>query len=270
MAMRTNPTLRRGVWTVAASVVCLALLGIRLVIAPEDQLGYMAWNLGLAWIPVVLGWVILRAARGAAHGPVLVPAVAAWILFLPNAPYLLTDLVHLRDRADGIPALDLVMLAAFALTGLLLFVVSVAAIQEAARLRLGHRVARGVVPACIWLSSAGIYLGRVLRWNSWDVLADPVGRVGRLLGHLGDPATLAVAAVFTAGVGACLHVAYAALVRFGARAARVERRKGSLRGHVGRSSSSLKSVPVPLFRYDRASAFHHGLSSHNPIRPGPA
>jgi uncharacterized membrane protein len=220
MTVRVNPSLRPVAWAVASSLVCLGLLGVRLVIAPDGELGYMAWNLGLAWIPVVLGWLILRAARRTAHGPVLVLAAAAWILFLPNAPYLLTDLVHLRDRADGVPALDLVMLAAFALTGLLLFVLSVAAIQEAARLRLGHRVARGLVPACIWLSSAGIYLGRVLRWNSWDVLADPVGRVGGLLGHLGDPATLAVAAVFTAGVGACLHVAYAALVRLGANAAR--------------------------------------------------
>lgn len=219
MADRVDPSSRPVAWAVAASLFCLVLLGVRLAIAPDRDLGWLAWNLGLAWIPVALGWAILRAARTAPR-LVLLPAAVVWILFLPNAPYLMTDLVHLRGTADRVPVLDLAMFGAFALTGLLLFVVSVVAVQEAARLRLGHRAVRGLVPACIWLSSVGIYLGRVLRWNSWDLLDDPVARLDGLLGHLGDPTTLAVAVVFTVGVGACLHVAYATLVRLGARAAR--------------------------------------------------
>jgi uncharacterized membrane protein len=213
MAWRVNFTSRPLAWAVAASLMCLALLAVRLLVAPDGELGYLAWNLGLAWIPLALGVAILRAAHRGARGPALLPAAAALLLFLPNAPYLVTDLVHLRGRADGLPALDFAMLAAFALTGLLLFVNSVVAIHEATRLRLGTRAASGLVPACIWLSSVGIYLGRVLRWNSWDVLDDPVGRLGGLLGHLANPASLAFAVAFTAGVGACLHMAYAALVR---------------------------------------------------------
>ncbi|WP_217921106.1 DUF1361 domain-containing protein [Miltoncostaea oceani] len=199
-----------------ASAVSLGLLGAWLWDDPGSSLIWMAWNLFLAAIPVGLAWVILRGARGRAPAAVLAVAGVAWLLFLPNAPYMVTDLIHLDDGYGGSGTLLLAVLVSFAVTGLLLFVVAVSAVQEAVRLRLGGRSVRLVLPLCVWLSAVGIYLGRVLRWNSWDVLGDPAGMVTELAGHLSEPRSLAIAVGFTLVVGVGLHLAYAAVRRAGA------------------------------------------------------
>jgi uncharacterized membrane protein len=198
---------------VAASALSVLLLAVRLAVAWDPDLMWMAWNLLLAWVPLVMAIAIGRAVARRAGRWALVGLGAVWLAFLPNAPYLVTDLIHLRGREDGLPALDAAMFGAFAATGLLLFVAAVHPVQRAARVRLGGRRVRGFVPACIWLSAIGIYLGRVLRWNSWDIALDPVGRAIGLVTHLDDPRNLAVAVAFTLAVGAGLHAAYAVIGR---------------------------------------------------------
>ncbi len=215
MTLRPGTLLRPAPAAIAASVVSLGLLGAWLWDDPGSSMIWMAWNLFLAWIPVGLAWAILRGARGTAPAPLLAVAAVTWLLFLPNAPYMVTDLIHLDDGYGGSDTLLLALLCAFAVTGLLLFVVAVSAVQEAVRLRLGGRSVGLVLPLCVWLSAVGIYLGRVLRWNSWDVLGDPAGMLAELAGHLSDPRSLAVAVAFTLVVGAGLHLTYAAARRAG-------------------------------------------------------
>ena len=188
MAWRVKFTSHPLAWAVVASLMCLALLAVGLLVAPEGELGFLAWNLGLAWIPLALGVAILRSRppRGARAGVAARGRRADPLL--PNAPYLVTDLVHLRGRADGLPALDFAILAAFALTGLLLFVNSVVAIREAAQLRLGTRAARWPRPrlhrayrasASIWAASCGGTAGTcwTIRWKPRRV-AGPPGESG--------------------------------------------------------------------------------------------
>jgi uncharacterized membrane protein len=198
---------------VVASALSAVVLAVRLALAWDAELTWMTWNLLLAWVPLATGLAIARAvARGAGRWT-LVGLSAVWLAFLPNAPYLVTDLVHLRGRQDGLPVLDLAVFGAFAVTGLLLFVAAVHPVQRAARIRLGGRRVPGFVAACIWLSAIGIYLGRVLRWNSWDLALDPVGRTAGLVAHLDDPRNLAAALAFTLAVGIGLHAAYAVIGR---------------------------------------------------------
>ncbi|WP_217915591.1 DUF1361 domain-containing protein [Miltoncostaea marina] len=184
-----------------------------MAIAREDGLLWLAWNLLLAWIPLALALAAARAPGGRAGRLARAPLLAGWLLFLPNAPYLVTDLIHLDGRTAAALRMDVPLFCAFAATGLLIFLVALHVVHRLVAAAAGARVAWATVVASVWLSAAGIYLGRVLRWNSWDLVDDPLGRLAELAGHLGDGARLAAAAAFVAAFGAGLSLAYSAFGR---------------------------------------------------------
>lgn len=154
---------------VFASVLSLALLAFRIIYTGHGAFFFLAWNLFLAWIPLALGVVIWLRPRGA--GAVL--ACGLWLLFFPNALYLVTDLMHL-SWATAVPAwFDAIMLFAFALTGWLLGLVSLHLVQMAVRRHVGPWLTWGFILSALALSGFGVYIGRFLRWNSWDALLRP-------------------------------------------------------------------------------------------------
>jgi uncharacterized membrane protein len=134
-----------------------------------------------------------------------------WIVFLPNAPYIITDFVHLTTR-PGIPFwYDTALLVSCAGTGLLLGYTSIADVQLVIARRFSPLVGWLLVVAVVLLSGFGIYLGRFLRWNSWDTLTSPrqlsLEITDRLLNPLSHPQTVGVTVVY--GVG--LFLGYVAL-----------------------------------------------------------
>jgi uncharacterized membrane protein len=157
-----------------------AMLAFRVIYTGTgDHIG-IAWNLVLAWVPFVLALVIYARAPVAPKRQ-LVALGALWLLFFPNAPYIVTDLRHI-GVGSGIPILyDVLLLSAAAWTGLLLGLTSLFLIHAVARRLLGGSNAWALVVGVLAVSSFGIYLGRIQRWNSWDVFVRP----GALLGQLG-------------------------------------------------------------------------------------
>ena len=103
----------------------------------------------------------------------LLPLAALWLLFLPNAPYIITDFKHLVPSPVVPLWVDIVVIAAPAWTGMLLGFLSLYLVQSVVRSLAGPRVAWVTAVAVLGLASFGVYLGRVLRWNSWDVLTHP-------------------------------------------------------------------------------------------------
>ena len=185
-----------------ASGVCLAMLASRALFAHRWELGFYPWNLVLAWIPLLLARRIygLRADRSPRYGLLGVCAVL-WFFFFPNAPYIVTDLVHLKTRAPVPKWFDLLMMVSFAWTGLCLGYLSLYLMQEVVRSWLGRRWGWGFVLAMLALSSFGIYLGRFQRWNSWDVLARPLGLAADVVQQVsfgGNPELFAFSATFFA------------------------------------------------------------------------
>ncbi len=213
----------RALWAaVAASATCLALVITRIALADgAATFAFLSWNLFLAWIPLALAMLLPGAlAGGRGRRALAVPLLALWLLFLPNAPYLVTDLIHLDGRPAGSPWIDLVMFPAFAATGLLIGVLALHLVHvEVARER-GPRTAWTVTGACIALSGIGMYLGRVLVWNSWDVLTSPMAKARELAEHVTTAAGLGDLLAFTLGLGACLALAYAAFEMAARRAGR--------------------------------------------------
>lgn len=134
----------------------------------------LSWNLFLAWIPIALALKAEQLAVRTRFPRFKMLVVAGmWGLFFPNAPYLITDVVHLH-HAPGLPLwFDAAMLVGYALTGLLTGLLSLYWMHRLAAQRLGGRRATLLLTAYIPLSAWGVYLGRELRWNSWDIVFRP-------------------------------------------------------------------------------------------------
>jgi uncharacterized membrane protein len=192
---------------VIASLAVLSLFVVAMIVARVVYTGTpehtaIAWNLVLAWIPFTLALVVYERARSGPSTPALAGVGLLWLLFLPNAPYLVTDLKHVGGGGGGVPVLyDVLLLSAAAWTGLLLGLTSLFLMHAVARRAVGAVNAWALVVGVLGLSSFGIYLGRVLRWNSWDVFVRP-GHLSTtiadgLLHPLSHPRPVALTILFT-------------------------------------------------------------------------
>jgi uncharacterized membrane protein len=190
---------------------CAALLLFRFLRSGSLAMGFLAWNLFLAAIPAVAAWFFARAM---AKGSSLIEKVGwfvIWLVFLPNAPYIITDFVHLTSQPRIPFWYDTALITSSAGTGLLLGYTSIADVQAAITQRFSTLVGWLLVIAAVLLSGFGIYLGRFLRWNSWDTIISPHQLfpqiADRLINPLAHPQTVGVTVVY--GVG--LFLGYVAL-----------------------------------------------------------
>lgn len=134
----------------------------------------MRWNLALAWLPMLFALLLTFAWRARLPRAAAILFAALWLLFLPNAPYLVTDVVHIGNPWASAPLwFDLTMFSAFGATGLLLGYGSLYLVHQVISGRFGSAVGWSASAAAMVLTSVGIYLGRVLRLNSWDAFTKP-------------------------------------------------------------------------------------------------
>jgi uncharacterized membrane protein len=188
---------------VFATAISLGLLALRIVYTRELDYANLGWNLFLAWLPL---WFALAAYNVYKRSSrlswvVVVGCAVVWLLFFPNAPYLLTDIVHLRS-SHGVPFwYDLIMVVAFAWTGLFLGLVSLYLMQSLVRLAAGGAASWVFALAVSGLSGFGIYLGRFLRWNSWDLFFSPLSLLADIAERFRHPLahyqTFAFSAMFS-------------------------------------------------------------------------
>jgi uncharacterized membrane protein len=159
-----------------ASLACIGLFRWRASLTGSENYAFLVWNLFLAWIPFIVAYFTYTTSLRPTRMRVLVPLAAfVWLIFFPNAPYLLTDFQHLAvvDWQDIDTWYDVLMLLWFAFTGLLLGLVSLFMMQEIIRREFGRWSGWGFVALVTALTAAGVYVGRFLRWNSWDLLMRP-------------------------------------------------------------------------------------------------
>ena len=191
----------------AASAFGAALVAFRFAWTGEVRYANLVWNLALAWVPFVLALLVYDRARRGLRGVALLLLGAAWLAFLPNAPYLVTDFVLLRN-VGGMPVwFDVALLTTFAWTGLLLGFVSVYLVQRAVQRLYGAALGWCAALGALALSGVGIYLGRELRWNSWDLVVQP----GGVLGDVAEQLTTARLVGMSLVMASFLTVAYAML-----------------------------------------------------------
>lgn len=188
---------------VFATALSLGLLGLRVAYTRGFDYVTLGWNLFLAWLPLLFALAAYNVykQRSRLSWLVVVGCAAIWLLFFPNAPYLLTDLVHLQS-SRGVPFwYDLILVVAFAWTGLFLGLVSLYLMQALVRRAAGGPASWLFALAVSGLSGFGIYLGRFLRWNSWDVFVSPAALLADIVERLRHPLahyqTFAFSALFS-------------------------------------------------------------------------
>lgn len=158
--------------TFACTISGFALLA-RLVSARQWHDLYLAWNLFLALLPLVFALALRRALTSGSHPRLAIGLSALWLLFLPNAPYILTDFVHLKSRIHPHYWTDLMMLLLFAWCGAFAGFLSLLIVQRLAAVKYGLWASWLLVLMVAALAGVGIHLGRFERWNSWDILIHP-------------------------------------------------------------------------------------------------
>jgi uncharacterized membrane protein len=167
----------------AASALCVVTVEVRTAKTGDSFYGFLVWNLFLAWVPLGFAAAAYAAAQRGTRSVGVGTLLIGWILFFPNAPYVLTDFIHLgSDGSDAPVWYDALMISSFAWTALLLGLISLYLAQASARRYVGVGWSWVFVFVSLLLASFGVYLGRFVRFNSWDALVRPA-RVGHVIRH---------------------------------------------------------------------------------------
>lgn len=158
-----------------ASIICVGLLRVRFAMTGSLHYAFLVWNLFLAWIPFTIAYLMYLSSLNRRWILVILPVGAfVWLIFFPNTLYILTDFQHLSTSANEFPVwYDVLLLIWFAFTGLFLGVVSLFMMQDIVRRTFGFWMGWGFIALVTMLASLGVYMGRFLRWNSWDILRYP-------------------------------------------------------------------------------------------------
>ena len=170
-----------------------SLLGIVLVAFRVYRTGYytfyfLIWNLFLAWIPLVLSIFIETLFRKKKKINMFMMILGiVWLLFYPNAPYMLTDLIHIQISKLMPVWFDVILILSFAWTGLFAGFISLFILQNMIRKAMGNLASMIFVVISIELGSFGVFLGRFLRWNSWDLFTSPSAITYDVINRIIDP-----------------------------------------------------------------------------------
>lgn len=203
-----------------SNAVSVVLFGLRVVGTQNLDYWFILWNLILAWVPVLFVWLLMRTLKTRAWSePLPVLLTFLWLGFLPNSFYIITDLIHLRSTGDIGILFDVVFLMSCIWNGIVAGCISMIWVHREIIKRRRESFAALSMTVVIALSSFAIYLGRSLRWNTWDVLFNPAGLLfdvsERVINPLEHPQSLTTTVTFFMLIGSIYYViwaSYSALV----------------------------------------------------------
>ena len=155
---------------IVSSVYATGLELLRVFISPKTNYLFFIWNLFLAWIPYLIGIYLPVAYYKMKSKVVAYFLFVIWFLFWPNSPYILTDLLHLKQKQNIPLWFDLGLILSFAWAGLMLGYISLIEIQNLIRKRTNRTVSWIFASFMLLIGALGIYIGRYGRLNSWDIL----------------------------------------------------------------------------------------------------
>ncbi len=199
------------------SFFCLILSVFRVFLTRSGYYIFLNWNLFLAFIPWLLtSFAVLKELKNKVAVFII---LAVWLLFFPNSLYILTDLIHIRGAVGAPVWLDLIIVLSFAWAGLCYGFVSLMDIEHLlmARLHAGKKAVTVLSVALVYLAAFGIYLGRFLRWNSWDFFGSLPELMTDIVGPFTDPLNNMRFWGFTALMGTLLNFMYFGFKIIGAR-----------------------------------------------------
>lgn len=157
---------------IASYAFSISMVLFRVVYTGETMFLFLVWNLFLGWLPYIISSIITQKQYD--NGLRFYLFVTLWLLLLPNAFYIITDLFHLRDRYIVPLWFDLVIIISFAWNGLITGVLSMRQMEKIFNQKWKIKTDWLFIFPLMFLNALGIYIGRFLRYNSWDVITNPL------------------------------------------------------------------------------------------------
>lgn len=154
---------------------CALLLTMRIKVTESFLYLFLAWNLFLAFIPYGITFILGSKKTWQRSWWTLLPIFGIWLLFLPNTPYLISDLQHLHHASNEMLWYDAMLLFVFASYGLYIMTLTIQEMRQILSNKIDKKWLGLLLISVFLLCGFGIYLGRFLRWNSWDILQNPIG-----------------------------------------------------------------------------------------------
>lgn len=180
--LKDNKRFNETLFLSTSTLLCFGFSLFRLNYTETKVFLFLNWNLFLAFLPWAFTSLAIIKPSIQKNKLLVFLILASWLLFFPNAPYILTDLFHLRMRTSMPIWFDLVLILSFAWTGLLFGFLSLWDIEKMLKPMVGKIWVAIISTSLLFLGSFGIYLGRYLRWNSWDIISEP----WKLMYDIGD------------------------------------------------------------------------------------
>ncbi len=197
---------------VVSMTLSMVLLMVRMKLNQSFFFLFLVWNLFLAIIPFAITTYLKSKEHH--HKWVLLLWFGVWLLFLPNAPYIVTDLLHLRGSELYLMWLDVLVVISFAFNGLLLFFFSLMDMEAILKPLMTDKKRSVLITLVLFLTGFGMYLGRFLRYNSWEIIQNPFQLLDDILDIAIHPTSHMQAWVFTITFGAFLSVGFWTLKTF--------------------------------------------------------
>jgi uncharacterized membrane protein len=169
-----NTNRKNNTLIILLSIYCIALLLIRAKLTQSIFLFFLIWNLFLAIIPYIM-IVYIKINKVILKSKFKTFAfLFIWLLFLPNSFYIITDFVHLSQSKSNTFWFDLIVLSSYAFIGFTLGLISLFEFEKILKHFFTTKIIQVVIPIVCFLCGIGIYIGRILRYNSWDVISNPL------------------------------------------------------------------------------------------------
>jgi uncharacterized membrane protein len=165
-------------WLLASSIFSCLLLFFRMVITGSLAYVFLPWNLFLGFIPYWLSRWMAKDGRKKENKLKFYFVFGLWLLFIPNSFYIITDLFHLTHIGSAPKWFDILLVFSFAWNGIIAGILSLRSVENMLTPGWGRHFSFMMVSTVMWLSAWGVYIGRFLRYNSWDIITNPFSLAG--------------------------------------------------------------------------------------------
>jgi uncharacterized membrane protein len=161
-------------WLIVSSGFSCLLLAGRMLATGSFEYIFLPWNLLLAFIPYWITRWMTKNIGVITHRIKLFIILTVWLLFIPNSFYIITDLFHFTEIHSAPAWFDLLLIFSFAWNGIACGIISIRKIEILLKSLLQRKnISFILIFTVMWLNAFGVYIGRYLRFNSWDVITNP-------------------------------------------------------------------------------------------------
>jgi uncharacterized membrane protein len=167
-------------WLIISCGFSMLLLASRMLVTGSIEYCFLPWNLFLAFLPYAITSSLFYKVELIEKPPALIALLLLWLLLFPNCFYIMTDLFHFRHINSAPRWFDLLLIFSFAWNGICLGILSLRKVEFIFSIAAGKKYSFIFVIAVMELAALGIFIGRYLRFNSWDILTDPFRLAGEI------------------------------------------------------------------------------------------